>query len=140
MSVAPPIDYNDALVELPEGQHPYGVDCPVNRGIQSLLFQYRIPAEDVANLVIEEFYTRLDFRSANPDGTDEERQLYAESVSVLFVKPIRRRRMLLAVRRMLGEDPCAAVLPPPPPPPAPASAKRKAVSVDAPPPKKIAGK
>ena len=82
MSITPPIDYNDALVELPEDQHPYGVDCPVNRGIQSLLFQYRISAEDVANLVIEEFYTRLDYRSANPDGTDEERQLYAESISV----------------------------------------------------------
>ena len=49
-----------------------------------------------------------------------------------FTKPIRRRRMLLAVRRMLGGDPCAAVLPTPPPPPAPTSAKRKAVSVDAP--------
>ena len=139
MPIAPPIDFNDALMELPEDQHPYGVDCPMNRGIQSLLFQYRIPAEDFTNFVIEEFFTRLDFRSANSDGNDEERQLYAETISVLFTKPIRRRRMLLAVRRMLSEDPCAAIVVLPPP--APTSAKRKADAVDAPLlPKKVAGK
>ena len=64
--IEPPVDFKSALIELPDDQHPYGVDCPINRGVQSLLFQYRIPAEDVANLVIEEFFTRLDFQSANP--------------------------------------------------------------------------
>ena len=139
--IAPPVDFNAALVQLPADQFPYGDPCPMNRGIQSLLFHYRIAAEEVANLVIEEFWTKLDFRSANPDGSAEEQALYAESISVLFSKPIRRRRMLLAVRRMLSSDPCAAiVVAPPAPPPAPAAVKRKANVVAAPPiPKKVAG-
>ena len=140
MPLSPPVNFNDALWELPEDQHPYGEDCPINWGVQSLLFQYRIPADDVANLIIEEFFTRLDFKSANPDGNDEERQLYAETIAMPFTKPIRRRRIVLAVRRMLSVDPCAAVVASPPSP-APASGKCNAEAVDAPLlPKKVAGK
>ena len=74
MAFEPPNDYNSVLRELPDDVFPYGQNCPINYGVQSILFHYRIP-EDVANLAIEEFFTPQDFRSADPDGTVEEQQL-----------------------------------------------------------------
>ena len=133
MPIEPPADFNDALVDLPDDQFPYGPGCKVEHGVQSVLFHYRIPADDVANLEIEEFYTLLDFKSANPDGTAEEQQFYDDTINVLFTKSIRRRRMLLAVCRLLSDDPIPAFVPPPPPP----AAKRKAVDVLPVPAKKV---
>ena len=139
MTFTAPVDYNSVLRELPDDVFPYGEDCPINRGVQSVLFHYRIPEDDVANLAIEEFFTLQDFLSANPDGTVEEQQLYDDTVNCLFTKSLRRRRMLLAVRRLLSADPVPAIVAAPrpspavvaaPPPPPPSSGKRKIPGAD----------
>ena len=112
MSFVAPTDPSVALKELPKDFFPYGDKCKIARGIQSVLFHYKIQPEDVANIELEELYTKVDFKMADPDGDAAERKTYSKTIEPLFSKGIRRHRMLLACRRILSADPKAPVVAP----------------------------
>ena len=61
MPIVPPEDFDDAVQPLPEDQFPYGKNCRMGRGIQAILFHYKILAKAVENLQIEEFFSLRDF-------------------------------------------------------------------------------
>ena len=125
MAIEAPGDFDEKITLLPDDQYPFGVDCLIAPGIQSVLFHYRISAMEVDGLVSEEFFTKRDFRLASPDGNDEERAVFLSSVAPIFPKAVRCLRMKSCFRRILADCPLDAVSPPPPPPPPPPP-KRKA--------------
>jgi len=45
--IEPPEDPREKVILLPDDQKPYGDQCPLDRKVQSLLFHYGVPAEDV---------------------------------------------------------------------------------------------
>ena len=75
--------------------------------------------EEVHGLEKEALFTKRDFKLANPDGSAEERTVFAAGVAKVFPAAVRFLRMKNCVRRILAVDPLAAVTPvvcPLPPP------------------------
>jgi len=101
-------DYDSAVRPLGDDEHPFGIDCPINRRIQAILVHYEICVEDVALLVQEDLHTRKEFKLANPDGNADQRQSYSDALGPI-TKVIRRSRMLSAFRRVLSARPFDAI-------------------------------
>ena len=102
-----------AVVMLPAGQDPYGADCKIDREIQSIFFHYGLRKADVAVLDKEGFTAADKCQWVNPDGDDDAQQTFKECIAdhikpKLFVRPIKA-----AIRRILADDPFAAIVSPP---------------------------
>ena len=113
-TITAPKNKDSAVVMLPVGQDPYGADCEADRDVQSIFFHYGLRKEDVSVLAREGFTTLERCQWADPDGDDDARETFKECVAdhvqpKLFVRPIKA-----AFRRILSDDPFAAVVAPPP--------------------------
>ena len=113
--ITPPSAFEDAVQQLPPHQNPYGDKCALPRPVQDVMFHYGVHKDDVALLVSEGFDDAKLFREANPDGDEEQQQLYSAAVDEQIPSFLRRRKVKLAFRRLLGPDIYAAVKPAAPP-------------------------
>jgi len=116
-------NHDSAVQPLAEDKFPFGEDCPINRKIQAVLYHYDICVEDVGLLVQEDLHLKKDFKMANPDGNEDQKQTYQDALGTI-TKAVRRSRMRAAFRRILSKDPFAAIGEPQPTP-SPAAKKRK---------------
>ena len=114
--IVSPDDVKMAVVPLPDTQFPYGAGCVLDRQVQSVFFHYDI------DLTLADFVASVGFvkiknvRMANPDGSDEERQLFKESIADHCTNPLARALIKGAFRRLLAPVPFAAIVDPAPPP------------------------
>ena len=116
-------NHDSAVQPLAEDKFPFGEDCPINRKIQAVLYHYDICVEDVGLLVQEDLHLKKDFKMANPDGNEDQKQTYQDALGTI-TKAVRRSRMRAAFRRILSKDPFAAIGEPQPTP-SPAAKKKK---------------
>ena len=103
--IVPPDTFEEKVVILPDQQHPFGPNCDLDRTIQSMLFHYGIGTKEAKVLEDVGFVAIKYLREANPDGDDEERDLYESTVASQITNPLMKRLMLKAVRRLLSTDP-----------------------------------
>ena len=115
MPIVPPEDYDEAVKPLPADQTPYGNDCQMATKIQAILFHYEITADEAAMLMDQGFFVRKHFKAAHPDGDQDQKDAYDGAVNANIDKPLRRKIMLQAFRRILSKDPMAAIAAPAPP-------------------------
>ena len=116
--IEPPVNAFEAVVHLPDTQHPYGASCQLNRAIQCVFFHYRLRQAE-ADLFVQEGFTDIVLLSeADPDGSAEQRQLYTDCLEAQIVGLLWRRLTSKAVRRLLSGKAfvdIAVDVPPPPP-------------------------
>ena len=107
-------DVNVAVVPLPPGQDPYGADCPLERTVQNLFFHYDVDAR-MAKFIADLGFCRIkSIRMANPDGSEEQRQLFADSIGANCGNVLACAIVREAFRRLLRSDPMAAIVASPP--------------------------
>ena len=107
--IVSPDDVDVAVVPLPDGQHPYGADCKLDRIVQSVFFHYDVDAE-VAKFADGVGFRRIkNIRMADPDGSDEQRLVFADSIGSYCDNPLTRATVREAFRRLLRPEPLAAV-------------------------------
>ena len=85
VDIVSPMDPDDEVTPLPIHQFPYGVDCPLDRRFQSVMFHHDVSAASVAVLAQAQILSVKQVRFLNPDaveGTDE-RALFHDIVLVL---------------------------------------------------------
>ena len=102
MAVEAPDNFDEGISLLPDDQPPFGVNCLIALGIQTVLFHYQISAKEVEDLEGEELFTLRDFRLANPEGGAEERAVFRDSVAPLFPKAVRCLCMKNCIRHILA--------------------------------------
>ena len=74
--VVSPTDYDSAVVQLPDDQLPFGIDCGINHRIVAVLFHYDVSFADVEILQREGFLTKKSYKEADPGGSTEQRELF----------------------------------------------------------------
>ena len=105
---APPKTYNDAVVMLAADQFPFGKDCKLDRNVQSIAFHYGLSLDSVKGLQKVELFDLLSFSCCRPDGNEDQRATYRVLVNV-FESPIVQSKVSQMVRRIMREDPFAAI-------------------------------
>ena len=101
-AVCPPDDVNDAVVPLPVGQDPYGPNCLLEPAVQSVFFHYRLRQAEADLFEKEGFTSLMHLNEADPDGSDDKRQLYADALEGKIDGLLWRRLAGKAVRRLLS--------------------------------------
>ena len=109
-SIQSPDDVNVAVVPLPAGQDPYGADCQLDRTIQSVFFHYDVDAR-MAKFAADLGFCRIkNIRLADPDGSEEQRQLFSDSIGANCGNVLACAIVRAAFRRLLRPDPMAAIV------------------------------
>jgi len=67
--IEPPDDPREKVTLLPDDQKPYGDQCPLDRKVQSLLFHYGVPVEDV-DLLASNGIRQFRHLCVDPDSVD----------------------------------------------------------------------
>ena len=117
-AIEPPVNVFEAVAHLPDSQHPYGASCPLDRAMQCVFFHYRLRQAE-ADLFAKEGFTNVVLLSeADPDGSAEQRQLYADCLEAQIVGLLWRRLACKAVRRLLSGKAFVDIAVDAPPPPA----------------------
>ena len=111
--IVTPKNADVAIVMLPDGQNPFGDKCNIARDIQSVFFHYGLRDVDVAVLDEEGFTSADKCQWVNPDGNADNLATFEECIASkvkpkLFIRPIKA-----AIRRILSDDPFAAIVTPP---------------------------
>lgn len=92
-----PDDPREKVILLPDDQKPYGDQCPLDRKVQSLLFHYGVPAEDV-DLLASNGIRQFRHLCVDPDSAD------FRLISDLF-KSVGSRSLMTQVFRRAGQRP-----------------------------------
>ena len=104
----PPNDFRDAVVALPDDFTPYGDECPFGRDVQAVFHHHGVIQFEVDTLRHLGFHSIASFALANPDGDDDAKLCFKETLDS-FQSPLCRRRISLVFRRVLAEDMFAAL-------------------------------
>ena len=107
--VVEPEDYHAAVLTFPDGQRPFGADCPIRLKIQAVLFHYGVKPEIVRALAGEGFEKLTDFRLANPHGNAEQIALFGASVAPHVTVPLHLARLIKAFDRLMLPRPLLAI-------------------------------
>lgn len=112
-----PKAFGDKVALLGPTQFPFGDGCKLSREVQALAFHYGLTKENVDVMESIELLAIMDFPLADPDGDDEQQEVFRFAAAV-FKSPIVKRKVTMMVRRGCCADPFAQlVLPSGPAPP-----------------------
>ena len=112
VDIVSPEQPDDAVVALPDHQHPYGDPCPLHRRFQAVLFHYDVSRASADVLINRNIHATKQIRFINPDAgaRSDQRKLFKEIVEDGIPDPLQRYLVTCALRRMLRPDPFAAVV------------------------------
>jgi len=109
-TVVSPDDPCAAVSQFPATFRPYGNKTGIPLEVQAVLWHYDLRQAEV-DILDEEGYVRLkDFRSANPFGSDRQKQLYKASFEGKIKQALFREKMADAFARLSQVDPFAAFI------------------------------
>ena len=109
--ILPPDTIEQEVKVLPANHNPFGVNCDIDRNIQSILFHYGIDPEVVNVIEKTGYVAKKFFKRADPDGSDRERALFKKSIADKIENPLMEDLVEDAVRRILSPNPLAAIIP-----------------------------
>ena len=76
VDIVSPDNPDDEVQPLPDHQFPFGIDSPLDRRFQAVLFHYDVDPQAALVLATKSIHTVKQIRYVNPDGGDNERALY----------------------------------------------------------------
>lgn len=112
VNIVSPDQPDDAVVALPDHQHPYGDPCPLNCRFQSVLWHYDVVRASADVLINRNIHGLKQIRFINPDAgvRTDQRKLFKEFIEDGIADPLQRYLVTCALRRMLRPDPFAAIV------------------------------
>ena len=112
-TISPPEDIDVAIKELPASQIVFTDPCALSRRVQAVCFHYELSQQVVDLMAKEGFVSIKMIREANPDGDEDEKDLFhvAMELQLEDLKVSRLQRLLTkrAFRRMCRPLPLAAI-------------------------------
>ena len=108
--VSPPKSVSDAILPLPDTQKPFGDNCLLARDLQAILFHYGVRMQDAEILAEEGISTLAYVKFADPDGSQDQVDLFKAAVADRVQGALHRLVLKEAFRRIVRPDPFAAIV------------------------------